>query len=116
MVWNQNTSQNRMVIIGSIIICGIIASILLSGNGVWMIAGYNMLSSEKKEKIDAEKLSKFCGMVMLFVTITMVISLIYLITGIFFLFAIVVICFVAIITAIVWGSIRYIISPLRTGK
>lgn len=55
-----------LVIISSLsAIVVIMAIILLAGHGSRLIAGYNTLSEDEKEKIDATKLSKFIGGILL---------------------------------------------------
>ena len=43
----------------------IMAIVLLTGRGAWMIAGYNTMPKEKKEKYDEAALCKFIGKITL---------------------------------------------------
>lgn len=51
------------------VVCLILSVILLSGNGAWLIAGYNTAPYEEKEKYDDEKMSRAAGVLMLFATV-----------------------------------------------
>ncbi len=43
------------------ILVGILAAILISGHGSWLIAGYNTASEKEKEKYDRKKLCRMMG-------------------------------------------------------
>ena len=61
-------SSGRMDLIISGLVGGIIiimALVLLSGRGSFLIAGYNTMPKEKKETYDAEALCKFMGKILL---------------------------------------------------
>lgn len=51
------------------VVCLILSVILLSGNGAWLIAGYNTAPYEEKEKYDDEKMSRAAGVLMLFAAV-----------------------------------------------
>lgn len=51
------------------VVCLILSAILLSGNGAWLIAGYNTAPYEEKEKYDDEKMSRATGVLMLFAAV-----------------------------------------------
>lgn len=42
-------------------VVGVIAVVLLSGHGSWLIAGYNTASKQKKANYDAKKLCRVTG-------------------------------------------------------
>lgn len=44
-----------------VILLFLLAAVLLSGRGSWLIAGYNTASKEKKEKYDEKKLCRVTG-------------------------------------------------------
>ena len=46
------------------VVCLILSVILLSGNGAWLIAGYNTMSKEKKARYDKNALCRFMGKLM----------------------------------------------------
>ena len=54
------------------VVCLILSVILLSGNGAWLIAGYNTAPYEEKEKYDDEKMSRATGVLMLFAAVLVV--------------------------------------------
>lgn len=61
-----------IIILGVIILLFIVLGIiLLLGRGSFLIAGYNTLSSEEKEKYDRKKLSKFVGKLILALSFSM---------------------------------------------
>ncbi len=46
---------------------------LLSGKGAWLIAGYNTMSKEEKDRYDKEKLSKLVGVLLLFIDVELLV-------------------------------------------
>ena len=46
---------------------------LICGKGTWMIAGYNTMSKEEKEKHDIKKISRAVGILLLVVDVIMAI-------------------------------------------
>lgn len=54
---------------------------LLSGKGAWLIAGYNTMSKEEKESFDKKKLSKFAGVLFLFIDVELLVMNILMNTG-----------------------------------
>lgn len=48
---------------------------LIRGHGLWMIAGYNTLSSEEKKKWDERKLGRVTGNTIIAVAITLFIGI-----------------------------------------
>lgn len=98
---------------GVLTIILIISIVLLQGKGGFMIAGFNMLSKEKKGKVDMVKLCKFMGKVSLGISCSCALILIYIITEIevFCVIGLVVLAISAVI-ALVWSTIRYM-APAR---
>lgn len=94
-------------------VCVVITAILLSGKGDGLIAGYNMLSKEKKAKIDTPKFCRFIGKVMAFVTISMILILAGMVTGIIWIN---VLAIITLVISVVIGFIRgsfYYMAPTR---
>lgn len=60
----------------AVIICLAVTIILLSGKGAMLVAGYNTLSEEKRDKINKSALSRFVGKVMIFVTLSFILTLV----------------------------------------
>ena len=67
----------RWILVGILLVISIY---LFSGKGGWLIAGYNTLSEEKKEKYNEKKLCRATGVFML--TVTIGITLGYILMGI----------------------------------
>lgn len=64
-----------MTIVYILIVIFIIMGVaLLFGKGDWLIAGYNTMSKEEKEKFDKRKLCKAVGSEMLFVAFIMAVT------------------------------------------
>ena len=47
-----------------VILCLILGVVLFKGKGLFLIAGYNTASKEKKRQFDEKKLSRFVGKIM----------------------------------------------------
>lgn len=47
----------------------ILALVLFTGRGTWLIAGYNTMKPEEKEKYDEKKLCRGTGILMLFFSV-----------------------------------------------
>ena len=47
-----------------VVLCLILGFVLSNGKGLFLIAGYNTASKEKKQLIDEKKLSRFVGKIM----------------------------------------------------
>ena len=47
-----------------VVLCMILGFVLFKGKGLFLIAGYNTASKEKKRQIDEKKLSRFVGKIM----------------------------------------------------
>lgn len=96
-----------------LIILLIIAVILLFGRGGFLIAGFNMLPKEKKDKVDVIRLCKFMGKVMLGVCCSVALLLVNLITGIEVLNTIaLIILALSVVVTLVWANLHYM-APLR---
>lgn len=85
-----------------------LAIILLQGKGGFLIAGFNMLPRDQKEKVDWPHLCKFMGKILLGVFVAVALILARTITGIALLGTIG-LSLLALLTmgAVVWTSIRY---------
>lgn len=85
-----------------------LAIILLQGKGSFLIAGFNMLPRDQKEKVDWPHLCKFMGKILLGVFVAAVLILARTITGIELLGTIG-LSLLAVLTvgSVIWTTIRY---------
>lgn len=63
------------VIVG---IFSIITTILLFGKGAFLIAGYNMMSKDEKEKYNEKKMCRAAGVTMLLINVPLIAIALYL--------------------------------------
>lgn len=91
----------------------IIAIVLLLGKGSFLIAGYNMLPKEKKEKVDTVRFCRFMGKIVLSICCSSVLLLASQVTGVeaFNIIALIILA-LSVIIALVWSHIYYL-APAR---
>ena len=91
----------------------ILSFVLLRGKGGFLIAGFNLLPKEQKEKIDCPGLCRFMGKISLGLACSTALILAYIITEIAILNTLgLALLAVLVIIALVWSTVRYA-APLR---
>jgi len=102
-----------ITIAGVLFILIIMAIVLSSGKGSFLIAGYNMMSKEKKEKADTVNFCEFMGKVVWSIGCSAALLLASQITGVtvFNTIALIILA-ISVITALVWPNVHYM-APTR---
>lgn len=102
-----------IIVVGVLIIILVLSVVLLQGKGGFLIAGFNMLPREKKEKVDWVNLCKFMGKILLGMFCSWTLILANMITGIEVLSVIGLInSALLVVIALVWTTVRYM-APTR---
>lgn len=106
--------MNELILGVMIVIVFLLGLYLLSGKGIFLIAGFNMLPKEQLMKINQVGLCKFMGKIVVGISISLFCLLLStLLDNNYYFNAGLILLVILVIVAIVWTSIIYR-KPLRS--